>query len=210
MKLVFFGAPGAGKGTISKKLNEKYGLPQISTGDLFRENIKNKTELGLKVSSILEKGELVPDNLTISIVEDRIKSDDCKNGYILDGFPRTIIQAESWEKISPIDKAIYFDITDKEVLDRLSGRRVCPKCGEIYHIMFNKPKNEGKCNNDSEPLYIRADDKEESINNRLQVYHKQTEPLIEYYTKIGKIVTINAINGMDEVYNEIKTKLNLK
>jgi adenylate kinase len=210
MKLVFFGAPGAGKGTISKRLNEKYLLPQISTGDLFRENIKNKTELGLKVSSILEKGELVPDRLTISIVESKIKDDECKNGYILDGFPRTLNQAESWEKISPIDKAIYFDITDKEVIDRLCGRRVCPKCGQIYHILFNKPKNEGKCNNDNESLYIRPDDKEEAINNRLDVYHKQTEPLIEYYTNIGKIIKINAINSLEEVYNEITSKLNLK
>jgi len=210
MKLVFFGAPGAGKGTISKKLNEKYLLPQISTGDLFRENIKNKTELGLKVSSILEKGELVPDQLTISIVESRTKDSDCKNGYILDGFPRTLIQAEAWEKISPIDKAIYFDITDKEVINRLCGRRVCPKCGQIYHILFNKPKNEDKCDNDNEPLYIRPDDKEEAINNRLSVYHKQTEPLIEYYTTINKIVKINAVNSLEKVYNEIESKLNLK
>jgi len=210
MKLVFFGAPGAGKGTISKKLNEEYGLPQISTGDLFRENIKNRTELGLKVSSILEKGELVPDQLTISIVEMRTKNNDCKNGYILDGFPRTIIQAENWEKISPIDKAIYFDITDKEVMDRLSGRRVCPKCGQIYHILFNKPKKDGKCDNDDETLYIRPDDKEEAINNRLNVYHKQTEPLIEYYTNINKIVKINAVNSFEDVYSEIKSKLKLK
>ena len=210
MKLVFFGAPGAGKGTISKKLNEEYGLPQISTGDLFRENIKNRTELGLKVSSILEKGELVPDQLTISIVEMRTKNNDCKNGYILDGFPRTIIQAENWEKISPIDKAIYFDITDKEVMDRLSGRRVCPKCGQIYHILFNKPKKDGKCDNDDETLYIRPDDKEEAINNRLNVYHKQTQPLIEYYTNINKIVKINAVNSFEDVYSEIKSKLKLK
>jgi adenylate kinase len=207
MKLVFFGAPGAGKGTIAKILNQKFGMPQISTGDLFRENIKNKTELGLKVSSILASGGLVPDEVTIELVRDRIKAADCKNGYILDGFPRTLVQAESWEKIAPIDKAIYFDISDEEVKTRLGGRRVCQKCGAIYHVKNNKPKKDGICDNDGEKLLIRPDDAVEAIANRLDVYHKQTEPLLAYYKKIGKEITIDASVSPDKSVAQIKAKV---
>ena len=209
MKIVFFGAPGAGKGTIAKKFNEDIGIPQISTGDLFRAAIKNKTELGQKVSSILEKGELVPDSLTIDIVKERVSQPDCKNGYILDGFPRTMVQAESWEKSAPIDKAIYFDISDNEVKKRLGGRRVCQKCGAIYHVSFNPPKKADICDTDSEPLFIRPDDKEDAIMNRLSVYHKQTEPLLDYYTKIGKVISVDAKLSPEEVYLQIKNKIKL-
>lgn len=207
MKIVFFGAPGAGKGTIAKKFNEELGIPQISTGDLFRAAIKNKTALGLKVSSILETGGLVPDELTIEVVKERVSLDDCKNGYILDGFPRTMVQATSWEKVQSVDAAIYFDISDEEVKKRLGGRRVCQKCGAIYHTIFNPPKKEGICDNDSEALFIRPDDKEEAIANRLEVYHKQTEPLLEYYEKLKKAVTIDASKTPDEVYGQIKKQI---
>jgi adenylate kinase len=207
MKLVFFGAPGAGKGTIAKILNQEFGLPQISTGDLFRENIKNKTELGQKVSSILASGGLVPDEVTIELVRDRIKAPDCRNGYILDGFPRTMVQAESWEKIAPIDKAIYFDISDEEVKTRLGGRRVCQKCGAIYHVKNNKPKKEGICDNDGEKLLIRPDDAVDAIANRLDVYHKQTEPLLAFYKKIGKEITIDASVSPDKSVAQIKSKV---
>lgn len=207
MKIVFFGAPGAGKGTIAKKFNEDFGIPQISTGDLFRAAIKNKTELGLKVSSILESGGLVPDELTISIVKERVSQPDCKNGYILDGFPRTMVQAESWESADPIDKAIYFDISDDEVKKRLGGRRVCQKCGAIYHVIFNKPKNDGLCDSDNDKLFIRPDDREEAIANRLDVYHKQTEPLLGFYNKISKVISIDATMAPDNVYSQIKGKI---
>ena len=208
MKLVFFGAPGAGKGTIAKLLFEKFGIPQISTGDLFRAAIKNKTELGKKVSTILENGQLVPDEVTISIVVERIKEDDCKNGYILDGFPRTLVQAESFENVKPISLAIFFNITDEEVKERLGGRRVCESCGAIYHIKNNKPKKDGVCNKDNAKLIIRPDDREEAIVKRLEVYHNQTEPLIDYYKKISKLVVIDASLPPEEVVKQICEKVN--
>ncbi len=209
MKLVFFGAPGAGKGTVAKLLYDRLKIVQISTGDLFREAIKNKTELGVKVSAILDRGDLVPDELTIEIVKQRIKNDDCKNGYILDGFPRTMVQAEAWEKADPINKAVYFDITDDLVKKRLCGRRICQKCGAIYNIYFNPPKNENRCDNDNAELIIRKDDNEESINNRLDVYHKQTEPLMGYYKKLGKMISIDASVSPEESYEQIKKQLGI-
>ncbi len=199
MKLVFFGPPGAGKGTIAKILNAKFGTLQISTGDLFRKAIKDKTPLGEQVSSILASGGLVPDKLTISIVKERVSEPDCKKGYILDGFPRTMVQAEEWEKAEPIDKAIYFKIDDEVVRGRLCGRTTCPKCGAIYGTKFNAPKVKGICDNDGEKLFVRPDDTEDAINNRLQVYHSQTKPLVEYYKKQGKIVEIDASGSPEEV-----------
>jgi adenylate kinase len=207
MKLVFFGAPGAGKGTIAKILFDEYKIVQISTGEIFREAIKNKTELGIKVSSILEKGELVPDDLTIALVEERVKKPDCAKGYILDGFPRTMVQAERWEKIDPIDTAVYFEIDDELVRKRLSGRRMCPKCGTIYNIFFSKPKREGMCDHDGETLVSRKDDGIETINNRLSVYHRQTEPLLGFYKKLNKELTIDASVSAEESYRQIKGKL---
>jgi adenylate kinase len=208
-KLVFFGAPGAGKGTLSKIMVKELNIPQISTGDLFRQAIKDKTELGLKVSSILEKGDLVPDELTIALVEERVKQDDCKNGYILDGFPRTMPQAEEWEKSDPIDNAIYFEIDDELVKKRLSGRRLCPKCGAIYNIYFGKPKVEGKCDIDGEDLITRKDDQEDAVINRLEVYYTQTAPLLDYYKKLNKVITIDASVNPDITFNQIKEKLGL-
>ncbi len=209
MKLVFFGAPGAGKGTIAKIVFEKNKIVQISTGDLFRNAIKNKTELGKKVSAILERGDLVPDELTIEIVKERIKENDCKNGYILDGFPRTMVQSESWEKIDPIDKAVHFDISDETVKMRLGGRRICQKCGAIFNIYTNKPKKEGICDNDGESLIIRKDDQEDAIVNRLKVYHDQTKPLISYYKKLNKLVTIDSSVDADSSYKQILKALKL-
>lgn len=209
MKLVFFGAPGAGKGTIAKILFDEYKIVQISTGDLFREAIKNKTELGKKVSGILEKGELVPDEVTIALVEERVKKPDCKNGYLLDGFPRTMVQAERWEKIDPIDKAVYFEIDDELVRKRLSGRRMCPKCGTIYNIFFSRPKVENTCDQDGETLATRKDDSLETINNRLSVYHSQTEPLLGFYEKLKKELTIDASVSAEESYGQIKMQLGI-
>jgi adenylate kinase len=210
MKLVLFGAPGAGKGTVAKIMIKDFKIPQISTGDLFRKAIKEQTELGKKVSSILASGGLVPDELTIDIVKERTNEADCKNGFILDGFPRTMVQAEAWEKANPIDKAIYFDISDEEVKKRLCGRRVCPKCGEIYNINFNQPKVEGVCDKDGEKLIIRSDDEESAIVNRLEVYHSQTEPLLKYYSKLGKVISVNSSVSPDFTYKQIKENLNIK
>lgn len=209
MKLVFFGAPGAGKGTIAKKLFEKYQIPQISTGDLFRAAIKNQTELGKKVKSILDNGGLVPDEVTIAMVDERVANDDCKGGYILDGFPRTMVQAETFEKSTPIDLAIYFDITDEEVKGRLGGRRVCSGCGAIYHVKNNPSKKEGICDVCGKELIIRPDDAIEAIEKRLVVYHEQTEPLVDFYKKIGKLVTVNASLSPDEVVKQICSQIKL-
>ncbi|MCG8570303.1 MAG: adenylate kinase [Spirochaetes bacterium] len=205
MKLVFFGAPGAGKGTLAKVVMKELNIPQISTGDLFRQAIKDKTPLGQQVSDILAKGELVPDSLTISIVKERVEQADCKNGYILDGFPRTIIQAEEWEKVAPIDTAIYFDVTDDVVRRRLGSRRVCGNCGAIYNIISLKPKVEGVCDKCGKAqLIIRDDDQEEAINHRLEVYHAQTKPLLEFYDRIKKMVSINANHEVDSMFAEFK------
>jgi adenylate kinase len=210
MKLVFFGAPGAGKGTLAQMLFDKLHIIQISTGDLFRDAIKNKTELGNKVSGILDKGELVPDELTIALVEERIKKPDCAKGYILDGFPRTMVQAERWEQINPVDKAIYFEIDDELVRKRLSGRRMCRKCGTIYNIFFSRPKAEGVCDKDGETLISRKDDSIETINNRLSVYHSQTAPLLGYYRKLKKELTIDASVSAKESCKQIEKKLGLE
>ena len=203
-KLVFFGAPGAGKGTIAKIIEDKLGLLQISTGDLFRQAIKDQTELGKKVSSILAAGDLVPDELTIAIVEERVKKDDCKNGYILDGFPRTMIQAKEWEKIAPVDKAVYFDVSDELVKKRLGGRRLCQKCGKIYNIHFMQPKVDGICDVDGGELITRPDDQEDAIANRLDVYHKQTAPLMDFYKEIGKMVTIDASVSPEDSFSQFR------
>lgn len=209
MKLVFFGAPGAGKGTVAKKFTENCGIPQISTGDLFREAIKNKTELGEKVSKIISLGELVPDEITIAMVKERIAKDDCKNGYILDGFPRTIGQAEKFEEVNPIDMAIFFEISDEDVKKRLGGRRVCEKCGAIYNVFFSKPKKDGICDKDGARLIIREDDKEETIIKRLEVYHNQTAPLVDFYNKLNKLIRIDATLELDSIFNSIIEKLKI-
>jgi adenylate kinase len=209
MKLVFFGAPGAGKGTVAANVTKEWDIPQLSTGDLFRAAIKNKTELGKKVTAILDAGDLVPDEVTVGVVQERVKQDDCNNGYILDGFPRTIPQAEAWEKIDPIDTAIYFDISDEEVISRLGGRRVCTECGAIFNINFEpkRPKKEGICDLCGGDLMTRPDDQADAIKNRLEVYHSQTKPLLELYTKLGKCVTVDSSISPGNTFNQIKEKL---
>lgn len=202
MKLIFLGAPGAGKGTIAKMVMEKYNIPQISTGDIFRDNIKSETELGKKAKEYIDKGELVPDEITVGMVKERLSKDDCKNGYILDGFPRTIPQAEALEKIDKIDKVIDFQARDDVIIQRLSGRRTCRKCGAIFHIVNIPPKVEGICDKCGGELVQRSDETEEVIKNRLEVYRKQTEPLIDYYKKNGMLAGVDANTSPEPIFEE--------
>ena len=207
MKMVFLGPPGAGKGTIASQAKEFYNIPHISTGDLFRSNIKNETPLGLKVKSILASGGLVPDSVTIEMVKNRIAEPDCKNGFILDGFPRTIPQADALAEMTELDAVVNFLISKEEVVKRLSGRRMCPSTGRIYHVVFNPPKVEGKDDETGEDLVQRPDDKEDAIVHRLEVYTSQTEPLIEYYRKKGLIKEIDASVKPSEVFELLKATL---
>jgi adenylate kinase len=202
MKLIFLGAPGAGKGTIAKMVMEKYSIPQISTGDIFRKNMKSRTELGRKAKKYIDKGELVPDEITVGMVKERLSKDDCQKGYILDGFPRTIPQAEALEKIDRINKVIDFQARDDVIIQRLSGRRTCRKCGAIFHIVNIPPKVEGICDKCGGDLIQRSDETEEVIKNRLEVYRKQTEPLIDYYKKKGMLAGIDANTDPDTIFRE--------
>ncbi len=197
MKMVFLGPPGAGKGTVAAKAKEFYSIPHISTGDLFRANIKNETELGKQVKAILASGGLVPDSITIEMVRNRLAEDDCKKGFILDGFPRTIPQADALAKMTDLDAVLNLDISTEDVVIRLSGRRMCPSTGKIYHVVFNPPKVEGKDDETGEDLIQRDDDKEDAIRHRLEVYTAQTEPLIDYYTKKGLVRTVKTNNEME-------------
>lgn len=208
MKIVMLGAPGAGKGTQAQMMAEKFGLPHISTGDIFRANIKNGTELGKKAKAFMDAGKLVPDELTVEILLDRVKADDCAKGYILDGFPRTIPQAEVLSDTlaktgEKIDYAINVDVPDANIVKRMSGRRSCPKCGASYHIEFIPPKKEGVCDNCGSELIQRADDNPETVQNRLTVYHEQTQPLIEYYGAKNALVSVDGTKPMDEVFADI-------
>ena len=205
MNLVFLGPPGAGKGTIAAKAKDALNLVHISTGDLFRSNIKNETELGKVVKEILAKGDLVPDEVTVNMVKARLEEDDLKEkaGYILDGFPRTVAQADALETFSKLDAVINFVLSEEEILKRLSGRRVCKSTGRTYHIIYNPPKVEGRDDETGEELIQRDDDKEEAILNRLQVYQKSTAPLIEYYRQKGLLVDIDASKSPDEVLQSL-------
>jgi adenylate kinase len=207
MNLVFLGPPGAGKGTIAAIAKEFYGIPHISTGDLFRYNIKNETELGKEVKAILASGDLVPDSVTIKMVEDRFTNDDSKNGFILDGFPRTIFQADALKEMKELDAVINFVLDREEIIKRLSGRRMCKSTGKIYHVIYNPPKVEGIDDETGEALIQRDDDKEEAILNRLDVYAEQTEPLIAYYREKGLIVDIDASKAPEEVFATVKKAL---
>lgn len=207
MRMVFLGPPGAGKGTIAATAKEYYGIPHISTGDLFRSNIKNETELGLKVKDILASGGLVPDSVTIEMVRNRLKEPDCEKGFILDGFPRTIPQADALAEMTDLDAVVDFRIAKEEVVKRLSGRRMCPSTGRIYHIVFNPPKVEGKDDETGEDLIQRPDDKEEAIMHRLDVYTEQTEPLVKYYDDKGLIRAIDATAKPAEVFELLKAAL---
>ena len=209
MRMVFLGPPGAGKGTVAAKAKEFYGIPHISTGDLFRSNIKNETELGLQVKSILASGGLVPDSITIEMVSNRLSEPDCVNGFILDGFPRTIPQADALAQMTDLDAVVDFQISAEEVVERLSGRRMCPSTGRIYHILFNPPKVEGKDDETGEDLIQREDDKEEAIKHRLEVYVAQTQPLIDYYKNKGLIREVKTNNSLtpDQVFELTKKAL---
>lgn len=208
MKIIMLGAPGAGKGTHAKKITEKFGIPAISTGDIFRENIKNGTELGKKAKEYMDAGNLVPDELVCDLVVDRLKQDDCKNGYILDGFPRTIPQAEALtvalaKNDDAIDYALEIFIEDQAIIDRMSGRRVCKSCGATYHVVNIPPKTEGVCDECDGELIVRDDDAPETVKKRLDVYHEQTAPLIDYYKKQGILKVIDGSKGLDTCFEEI-------
>ena len=208
MKIIMLGAPGAGKGTQAKMIAEKCGIPHISTGDIFRANIKNGTELGAKAKEYMDKGLLVPDELVCDLVVDRIQQADCEKGYILDGFPRTIPQAEALENAlnaieQKLDYAIDIDVPDENIINRMSGRRACVGCGATYHVLFNPTKVEGKCDVCGESLILRDDDKPETVKKRLDVYHTQTQPLIDFYTERKLIVEVDGTQSMDKVFDDI-------
>ena len=208
MKIIMLGAPGAGKGTQAKKIAEKYQIPHISTGDIFRANIKGGTELGMKAKTFMDQGMLVPDEITIGMLMDRIGQEDCINGYVLDGFPRTIPQAESLTKAlaergEKVDYAINVDVPDENIINRMSGRRACLGCGATYHITFNPPVKEGICDTCGQELVLRDDDKPETVEKRLNVYHEQTQPLIDYYSKKGVLAEVDGTQSMENVFNAI-------
>ena len=208
LNLILLGSPGAGKGSQAKSLAEKYAIPQISTGDILRVAVRDKTDLGMKAKSYMDKGALVPDELVVDIVAERLKNDDCKTGFILDGFPRNISQAEAVEKMldelgKKIDRVINIEVSRKEIIKRLSGRRVCRKCGEGYHIIFNPPLEDKVCDKCRGELYQRDDDKEDTIEARLKVYEEQAALLIDFYKKKGSLRVINGIGGFKEITEKV-------
>lgn len=208
MKIIMLGAPGAGKGTQAKKIAAKYEIPHISTGDIFRANIKNGTELGKKAKTYMDQGLLVPDELVVDLVVDRVNQDDCTKGYVLDGFPRTIPQAEALDKAlesmdQKMDYAIDINVPDENIVNRMSGRRACVDCGATYHIVHAPTKEEGICDNCGGELILRDDDKPETVQKRLAVYHEQTQPLIDYYTEKGILKTVDGTVDLENVFKAI-------
>ena len=208
MKIIMLGAPSAGKGTQAKLIAEKYGIPHVSTGDIFRANIKEGTALGKEAKEYMDKGQLVPDELTVRILLDRVSKEDCRNGYVLDGFPRTIPQAQVLDNEvaklgDKIDFAVNVDVPDENIVRRMSGRRACLKCGATYHIEHIPPKKEGICDTCGSELVLRDDDKPETVLNRLKVYHDQTQPLIDFYTAKGVLKTVDGTVDMKDVFNAI-------
>ena len=208
MKIIMLGAPGAGKGTQAKKIAAKYGIPHISTGDIFRANIKNGTELGNKAKTYMDQGLLVPDELVVDLVVDRVQQDDCKNGYVLDGFPRTIPQAEALDKAlaalgDKVDYAIDVNVPDENIVKRMGGRRACVGCGATYHLVYAPTKTEGICDVCGKELILRDDDKPETVQKRLNVYHEQTQPLIDYYTTAGILKTVDGTVDINDVFAAI-------
>jgi adenylate kinase len=212
MRLILLGPPGAGKGTQAEKIAKEFNIPHISTGDIFRANIKNETELGLKAKQYIDNGELVPDSVVVAIVEDRIKQDDTKNGFLLDGFPRTENQALALDEVLnesgiSLDAVINIKVDSQVLVSRITGRRICKDCGATYHIEFNPPAEEGVCDLCGGELYQRSDDNEDTVQNRIDVYNKQTAPLIEYYSKQDLIKTIDGEQAIDKVFTDIVKKL---
>jgi len=212
MKIIMLGAPGAGKGTQAIKIAETYGIPHVSTGDIFRANIKAGTELGRKAKSFMDAGGLVPDDVTIGMLLDRIHEEDCKNGYVLDGFPRTIPQAESLtgalsKENGNVDYAVNIDVPDENIINRMNGRRACLNCGATYHVQYMPPKQEGICDTCGSKLVLRDDDRPETVSKRLRVYHEQTQPLIEYYKKAGILKEVDGTQDMNKVFEDIRTIL---
>ena len=208
IKIIMLGAPGAGKGTQAKMIADKYGVPHVSTGDIFRANIKNGTELGMEAKKYMDQGLLVPDELTVKILLDRVSQPDCKNGYVLDGFPRTIPQAEVLDKAlaelgESIDYAIDVDVPDENIVKRMSGRRACVSCGATYHVVHVPPKKEGICDRCGSELILRDDDNPYTVMNRMDVYHKHTHPLIDFYTKKGVLKTVDGTVDMQDVFKAI-------
>lgn len=208
MKIIMLGAPGAGKGTQAKKIADKYQIPHISTGDIFRANIKNGTELGKKAKTYMDQGLLVPDELVVDLVVDRVQQSDCANGYVLDGFPRTIPQAEALDAAlsklgDKVDYAINVEVPDENIINRMGGRRACVGCGATYHVAYNPPKEEGFCDIDGEKLILREDDKPETVKKRLDVYHDQTQPLIEYYSSKQILKEVDGTVDMEDVFTAI-------
>jgi adenylate kinase len=205
MNIIFLGPPGAGKGTQAQRICAALNIPQISTGDMLRRAIQEQTPTGLKAKSFMDAGGLVPDDVIIDIVKDRLRADDCKNGYILDGFPRTVPQAEALEKIAEIDRVIELDVADEVLIKRISGRRVCLKCGATYHVSLLGDKT--TCDNCGETLIQRDDDKAETVLNRLKSYHSKTEPLVNFYEGRGKLVKVDGAGDMDTIFADIMKAL---
>ncbi|KUO73248.1 MAG: adenylate kinase [Clostridia bacterium BRH_c25] len=208
MRIVLLGSPGSGKGTQASRIENKYGIPHISTGDIFRDNISRDTPIGVEAKKYIEKGLLVPDDLTLKIVENRFLEDDCKEGFLLDGFPRTLVQAEALDKelegiAKKLDAVVNLEVSDKTIIDRMTSRRVCNKCGESYNLCFYRPVLDGTCDKCGGKLYTREDDKLETVANRLNVYKNQTFPLIDYYKKMGVLVAVNGEKSADKVFEDI-------
>ncbi|NOZ50874.1 MAG: adenylate kinase [Chloroflexi bacterium] len=211
MFLVLLGPPGSGKGTQARRLQEHLGIPQVSTGDLFRCNVKAETPLGVLAKRYMDKGELVPDKVTIRMVAQRLQEEDCANGAILDGFPRNLIQASALDELLAADGGValvvWFNASDEEVMNRITGRRVCRSCGQVYHMMFNPPQQEGVCDVDGGELYLRADDQPETVKNRLYVYYKQSSPLVGYYYAKGLLAEVDGSQSPDAVTEAFLTLL---
>jgi len=212
VKIVLLGPPGAGKGTQAKSISNRYSIPHISTGDIFRKNISENTPLGIEAKKYIDKGQLVPDEVTINMVKDRLQEDDCKSGYLLDGFPRTVIQAEALqdflsERDERLDTALLIEVPTNFILERMTGRRVCPSCGASYHIKFNPPISEGKCDVCGSDIIQRKDDSEETVSERLDVYEKQTQPLIDFYKAKNLLSVVDGTKAINEVFEGICTLL---
>ncbi|MFD1363547.1 adenylate kinase [Lentibacillus salinarum] len=212
MNLILMGLPGAGKGTQAEKINETYHIPHISTGDMFRLAIKEGTELGRKAKAYMDQGDLVPDDVTVGIVKERLSKDDCRNGFLLDGFPRTVAQAEALESIltdmgKSLDYVVRVDVPEDHLVERLTGRRICPTCGTTYHVIYNPPEQEGICDRDGSKLIQREDDQADTVKNRLDVNMKQTKPLLNFYSEKGYLVTIDGDQDIDQVFQAIQSAI---